>query len=751
MALTIERLIKDLTLTEKAALACGSDFWHTVAVDRLGIPAIMVSDGPHGLRTQMNTSDHVGLSGSVPATCFPTASAIASSWDPELFRTVGIALGVEARHWRVSVLLGPGVNIKRSPLCGRNFEYLSEDPLLAGVLGTAMVHGVQSTGTGTSVKHYAVNNQETDRLRVSAEVDDRTLREIYLPAFERIVTEADPWTLMAAYNKVNGTYATEHHWLLTEVLRDEWGFDGLVVSDWGASHDRMAGVRAGMDLEMPPNLRVSPAALVSAVESGELDVADLDARVRAVLHLVDRAMPALAEDAPEVDYDAHHELARLAAARSAVLLKNAAVDAATGPLLPLAAEPGRVAVIGEFARTPRFQGAGSSQVNPTRVDAALDELTALYGPQVRFAAGYLIGENPGSDHRALVAEAVAEAEQAQTVIMFLGLPPADESEGFDRTHLELPPVQLELLDAVRQVNSHIVVILVNGSVVDVASWDHQAAAIVECWLAGQAAGGAIADVVSGRVNPSGRLAETVPVRLQDNSSYLNFPGEDGFVRYGERVFVGYRGYDTLDQPVAYPFGFGLSYTSFAIADGNVEVTGAAADGTLQATVTATVTNTGQRRGAEVVQVYVGDVQSSVARPVRELKGFARVELDPGESRRVPVPLDQRAFSFWSTRLGRWAVEAGTFEIAIGHHSRDLPLTEVVTIEAPTLAGPLTADSTLQEWLDDPDARKRLTARVPAGTGSGALADPELVKVIGSMPMRTLAAFPGFDYLDDPHD
>jgi beta-glucosidase len=422
--------VSELTLEEKASLCLGSDFWHTAPADRLGIRAIMVSDGPHGLRAQLEQGDHVGLLASAPATCFPTASALASSWDPELFRTIGEALGREAKKLGVSVVLGPGINMKRSPLCGRNFEYVSEDPWLAGELATAMVEGTQSEGVGTSVKHYAANNQEDDRLRVSAEVDERSLREMYLPAFERVVKQAQPWTIMCAYNKLNGTYCSEHHWLLTEVLREEWGFEGLVVSDWGAVHDRVAALRGGLDLEMPPNLGVSDAAIVEAVRDGSLDESVLDEAVGRVLRLVDRSQPALAEGA-EFNLDDHHSLARRAAHESAVLLKN------DGRVLPLQPQEGStVAVIGEFARTPRFQGAGSSQVNPTKVDVALDELQSALGgrAEVRFAAGFGIGttDNDGQ----LLREAVELAGEADHVLVFLGLPGEDESEGFDRTHID---------------------------------------------------------------------------------------------------------------------------------------------------------------------------------------------------------------------------------------------------------------------------------------------------------------------------
>ena len=723
--------LSELTLEEKASLCLGSDFWHTAPVERLGIPQIMVSDGPHGLRAQLEEADHVGIGGSAPATCFPTASALGSSWNPELFRAVGEALGREAKKLGVSVVLGPGINMKRSPLCGRNFEYISEDPWLAGELATAMVQGTQSQGIGTSLKHYAANNQEDDRLRVSAEVDDRTLREVYLPAFERVVKQSQPWTVMCAYNKINGTYCSEHYWLLTQVLREEWGFEGLVVSDWGAVHDRVAALRGGLDLEMPPNVGVSDAAIVAAVGDGSLYESILDDSVSRVLQLVDRSQPALAARG-EFDFDEHHALARRAAHESAVLLKNA------GNVLPLQPASGStVAVIGEFARTPRYQGAGSSQVNPTRIDVPLDELqSALAGQaEVRFAAGFGIGTTDNDEE--LMQEAVELASEADHVLVFLGLPGEDESEGFDRTHIDLPANQLVLLHALAEVHDRLIVILANGGVVRVSTWEDKVAAILECWLSGQAAGGAAVDLLLGVANPSGKLAETIPVRLQDNSSYLNFPGEEGVVRYGEGIFIGYRAYDKLIQHVSYPFGFGLSYTTFRIDDVNVSVTGSVAGGDLAATVTASVTNTGQRAGAEVVQVYVGDVEASVARPLRELKGFVKIHLEPGETRQVSFDLDERAFAFWSRRLQQWVVESGEFLIAVGSSSRDLVATEAITIDAPRLSLPLGPDSTLHEWLDDDRGRELLTKR-----DIRLLQDPELIKVIGTMPMHTLAAFQG---------
>jgi beta-glucosidase len=728
--LDIDSLLSELTLPEKASLTSGSSFWYTAPIERLGIPRIMVSDGPHGLRAQPGDADHLGLGGSLPATCFPTASAIASAWNPALLRRIGEALAQEARAANLSVILGPGINMKRSPLCGRNFEYFSEDPFLAGELAVGIVDGIQSRGVGTSVKHYAANNQETDRLRVDTQVDERTLREIYLPAFERVVTASQPWTVMASYNKVNGQSVSENPWLLTTVLREELGFEGLVVSDWGAVYHRVPALLAGLDLEMPPALGRSPEQIIAAVEAGEVSLTVLDARVRTVLELVSKGMGVLELD-ESFDIDAHHALARAAAAESVVLLKNE--DA----ILPLGSDA-TIAVVGEFARTPRYQGAGSSQVVPTRLDTLLTELEVGYGT-VPFAAGYDL--DGSGDAQTLLAEAERVATAADTVVMVIGLPGADESEGFDRTHLNLPANQLAALKAVAAANPNVVVVLVNGSTVVLGEVTPYARGLVEAWLGGQAAGGAIADVLTGAVNPSGRLAETIPHRLQDNSSYLNFPGDSQIVRYGEGLFIGYRGYDKTEQEVAYPFGFGLSYTTFALSDLTVTLDGSVVDDTLAATVSVTVTNTGAVEGAEVVQVYVADAASTVARPVRELKGFTKVSLAAGESRRVSIALDQRAFSFWSVRHGRWAVERGDFTIGVGSSSRNLPLSQTVTVEAPTLSEPLTRDSTLQEWVSDPIGRELIQGAVAQGQPAAVLA-AEIIDVIGTMPMSTLANFGG---------
>ena len=737
--MTIEdpELLEQLTLEEKASLIIGADFWHTASVERLGIAGIMVADGPHGLRKQPDEADHAGLGGSVPATCFPTASGLATSWDRALLARVGGALAEEALDQGVSVILGPGVNMKRSPLCGRNFEYLAEDPYLAGELALSLVRAIQGSGVGTSLKHYAANNQEEDRLRVSAEVDERTLREIYLPAFERVVIGGQPWTVMCAYNKLNGTYASEHHWLLTEVLREEWGYDGLVVSDWGAVHDRVAAVRAGLDLEMPPALGRSDAAVVEAVKSGTLTQEDLDRSVARVLKLSKRAVNAHTVGRQEVSYAQHHRLAREVGAQSAVLLKN------ERGVLPLDLAPGAtVAVIGAFATTPRYQGAGSSQVNPTSVDVPLDELRAALPNEVelRFASGFTLGEDVEED-AVLKEEAIVTAAGADVVLLFVGLPAAAESEGFDRTSLELPGNQVSLIEAVAGVSESTVAVLANGSVVTVSDWEHHVDAVLECWLGGQAAGGAVADLLTGAVNPSGKLAETIPKRLEDNPSFLNFPGDSQVVRYGEGLFIGYRGYDAMSHDVSHSFGFGLSYTTFELGHPDVSVSGSVAGDDLAVTVAVTVTNTGERAGAEVVQLYVADPECSVVRPARELKAFEKVTLEPGESGEVRLHLDQRSFAYWSVKLSRWVVEAGAFELCIGTSSRDLPHRSVIDIEAPSIATPVDRDSTLHEWMADERGRDVLERAIAEQPFGGALlTDPATIQVVGTMPMSTLANF-----------
>ncbi|GAA4736340.1 glycoside hydrolase family 3 C-terminal domain-containing protein [Modestobacter marinus] len=715
-----------LPLEQKAALLSGQDFWSTPPVEAAGLPSVVLTDGPHGVRRQVGDLDQIGLLESVPATCFPPAVAVGSSWDPEVAERIGAAIGVEARAIGVPVVLGPGVNIKRSPLCGRNFEYYSEDPLLAGVLGAAHVRGQQDAGVGASVKHFAANNQETQRMQVSADVDERTLREIYLPAFERVVTEAQPATVMCAYNKVNGVYASQNRWLLTEVLREEWGFAGAVVSDWGAVDDRVAALEAGLDLQMPGDHGAGNALVVDAVRTGRLDEAVVDrsvARVAALAGYVTE--PAHAADVAAFDADAHHALARELAAGCAVLLKN------DGGALPLAAGQ-RVAVVGEFARTPRFQGGGSSHVNATRVDDALTALTAAH-PGVAFAAGFTL--DGSGDVAALRDEAVELARDADVTVVFAGLAESDESEGFDRTHLDLPAAQVQLIRAVAAVAPRTVVVLSSGSVVSLEGWHDDVDAVLAGFLLGQAGGSALADLLTGAADPSGRLAETIPLRLQDTPSWLNFPGEQGHVRYGEGVMVGYRHHVTTGTPVRYPFGHGLSYTTFETSDLQVTATGADS-----AEVAVTVTNTGGRTGRHVVQVYVATSAGPVRRPARELRAFGKVSLAPGESRTVTFALDRRAFAYWDVRESGWVVAPGEHTVQVGRSAADVVAEASLTLAGDEIVPELTLQSSVAEWFEHPVAGPQLLEGFLATMPEGAAEmHAGMLQMIGSMPMRRFAA------------
>jgi len=737
----------ELTVAEQAALTSGTDAWHTTQVESAGLPAITVTDGPHGVRLQADPRDM--LRGQ-PATCFPPAVASASTWDPALLRRMGEALGDECRAMDVAVLLGPGINLKRSPLGGRNFEYFAEDPLLAGVLATEWVNGLQSRNVGASVKHFAVNNQETDRLRVSADVDERTLREMYLRAFHRVITRARPWTVMCAYNKINGVYASEHHWLLTQVLRDEWGYEGVVVSDWGAVADRVAAVAAGLDLTMPGPDPAGDQALVDAIADGRLDPALLARNAGRVSALVGAAQARTPGDYDEAE---HHALAREIAARAIVLLKNDALPGSEQGILPLDPDAARsIAVIGEFARTPRYQGGGSSQITPTRLDDALTEITATAQGTVLFAPGYLTdataaqesaaqdGETEAEADRDLLAEAVALAAASDVALVFAGS--MHETEGADRESIDLPAAHRELIEQVAAVNPRTVVILSNGAVLSTSGWDAAVPALIEGWLLGQAGGSAIADVLFGRVNPSGRLAETIPLKLQDHPSYLNFPGENGHVRYGEGLHVGYRGFDAREQPVAYPFGFGLSYTTFEHGQPAATATDAGIE------VRVPVTNTGRRGGREVVQVYVSLPGSAVRRAPRELKAFASVPVAAGETAEVTLLIERDDLAYWDTRLGRWVVEGGEYHCAVGASSRDLRGTAVAEVKGDDARAPLTADSTFGEWLADPRGAQVL-GQAFAGAAHGAdgpmaafLSDPTLLLFLSAIPLGRMAAFPG---------
>ena len=727
---TASEAVEALTLEQKAALTSGEDFWTTKAVP--GVPSIMLTDGPHGVRKQAGASDHLGITDSVPATCFPPAVTLGSTFDPDLLARVGRALGEEARAEGVGVLLGPGINIKRSPLCGRNFEYLSEDPLVSGILGSALVRGLQSQGVGASLKHFAANNQEADRMRVSADIDERPLREIYLRGFQRVVQREQPWTVMCSYNRLNGVHTSQDPWLLTTVLRDEWGFEGLVVSDWGAVVDRVEALKAGLDLQMPATGGKSDAEVVAAVNAGDLDESFVDASARRAVELVEKAV-AGASDEP-YDRDAHHALAREAASAGIVLLKNEGV-------LPLAADAS-VALIGELARTPRYQGAGSSLINPTRLDNALDGIAGVTGSAVPFAAGY---DADGSGSPELVAEAVAAASAAETVVLFLGVPAAQESEGFDRDDIELPATQLELLDAVLAANPRAVVVLSNGGVVRLSGFADRVPTIVEGWLLGQAGGSAIAEVLYGVVNPSGRLTETIPLRLEDSPAFLDFGGEHGHARYGEGIFVGYRWYDARDIAVSFPFGHGLSYTTFEYADAAAQVTPAGVSLRL------TVTNSGHRAGAEVVQAYVSVPGSALSRAPRALAGFTKVFLEPGESRAVEIEVDRSDLAYWETRTHGWVVEGGDYVFDVGASSRDIRGSVTVAIDGDAVAVPLTRESTIGEVIAHPVAGPIVMQAMSNSPTAGLVNDPSMFKMMASFPIGRLANFPGMPIDDEQVD
>ncbi|NEG55882.1 exo-alpha-(1-_6)-L-arabinopyranosidase [Bifidobacterium platyrrhinorum] len=721
--------VKDLTLEEKASLTSGGDAWHLQGVGAKGIPGYMITDGPHGLRKSLAASTgETDLDNSVPATCFPPAAGLASSWNPELVHRVGEAMGEECIQEKVAVILGPGVNIKRNPLGGRCFEYWSEDPYLAGHEAVGIVEGVQSKGVGTSLKHFAANNQETDRLRVDARISRRALREIYLPAFEHIVKTAQPWTIMCSYNRINGVHSAQNRWLLTDVLRDEWGFEGIVMSDWGADHDRVASLNAGLNLEMPPSYTDDQ--IVYAARDGRIDPAQLDRMAQGMIDLTNKARAAMSVDGYRFDVDAHDEVAHQAAVESMVLLKNE--DA----ILPLKKDA-KIAVIGEFARTPRYQGGGSSHITPTKMTSFLDTL-AERGIKADFAPGFTLDLEPADS--ALELEAVETARGADVALLFLGLPEAAESEGFDRETLDMPAKQIELLAKVAAVNPNVAVVLSNGSVVSVAPWAGNAKGILESWLLGQAGGPALADVIFGEASPSGKLAQSIPLDINDDPSMLNWPGEEGHVDYGEGVFVGYRYYDTYGKAVDYPFGYGLSYASFEISDVHAEKTGANT-----ASVTATVANVSDVDGAETVQVYVAPGESDVARPVHELKGFVKVSLKAGESKTVTIDLDERAFAYWSEKYGDWHVEAGEYGIEVGTSSRDIAATATVGLEGDGKSLPLDEWSTYGEWETDPVGSGIVeAAAAAAGTnGMPTLPDNAMMRMfLKTMPINSLPTLLG---------
>jgi beta-glucosidase len=718
---------EDLTLDEQASLTSGEDLWHLQSISSHDIPGYMITDGPHGLRKAADSP--TDTNNAVPATCFPPAAGMSSSWDPLLTEKVGQALAEECIQEKVAVILGPGVNIKRNPLGGRSFEFWSEDPLVAGAQAAGLVKGVQSKGIGTSLKHFAVNNQETDRLRINARVSERALREIYFPAFEYVVKHAHPWTVMCAYNKLNGIYTSQNSWLLTDVLRKEWGFNGVVMSDWGACHDHVAAIAAGLNLEMPPSH--TDKEVVDAVRNEKIKPETLKVRAQELLNLVEKARPAMEIKDYSYDVDAHHDLARQAAQESIVLLKN------EGSILPLS-EKDHIAVIGEFARTPRYQGGGSSHVRPTKMVSFLDALNER-GIKVRFAPGFTLDR--AEQDSTLTDEALDAAIHSDEVIVFLGLPEAEESEGHDRTTVDIPTKQIEVLHKVTAANKRVVVVLSNGSAVSVSPWDDDAAALLEGWLLGQASGQATADVIFGDVCPSGKLAQTIPLRLEDDPSFCNFPGGEGTVDYGEGVFVGYRYYDTVNRNVAYPFGYGLSYTTFNIYNLTVKKTSACS-----ATVTVTISNTGSRRGAEVVQVYIAPKNAPVSRPLHELKAFKRVELEPGESKIVTFELKNRAFAYWSEQLKDWHISKGDYEIQVGSSSHELPCTQVISLDGDDKHLPLDEFSLYEEWQRDPIGAP-IIQKVEQNASEHIkklLANPAVQEFIPPFPLTMLAAFIGED-------
>lgn len=664
-------LVAQMTLEEKASLCSGADFWHLKAIDRLGLPSVMVTDGPHGLRKQAQGADHLGISDSVPSTCFPAACCSACSFDRALLDEVGRAIGEECRQEDVAVVLGPGVNMKRSPLCGRNFEYFSEDPLLAGELAAAFINGVQSQNVGTSLKHFAANNQEKLRMTVEAVVDERALREIYLTAFELAVKKARPWTVMCSYNRLWGEYASESRALLTDLLRDEWGFGGLVVSDWGAVNDRVRGVHAGLDLEMPAATRANDRAVAEAVRSGELSPEDLDLTARRVTELI---LKSEAREPTTYDAAAHHALARRAAAESAVLLKN------EGGLLPL--RPGQsLAVIGVMADKPRYQGAGSSRINPHKVDSALDELGAA-GFQFTYAEGYDLAS--GDPDEARIQAACAAAKGKDAAVIFAGLPDRYESEGFDRPSLAMPESHLRLIERVAAVNPNTVVVLQTGGVVE-CPWAGAVKAVLLQYLGGEASCGATVDLLTGKTCPSGKLAESWCEKLGDDPASQWFPGWPRSVEYRESVFVGYRYYDTAGKAVRWPFGHGLSYTTFEYSDLTLDRAAMTDAETL--TVSLNVTNTGSRAGSETVELYVAPPAGGVSRPGQELRGFEKVALHPGETKTVTFALTRRAFAYYNAAARDWAVESGAYEIRAAASSRDIRLRAAVDVTAQTRVQP----------------------------------------------------------------
>lgn len=686
----IKELVSKMTLEEKASLCSGEDFWHTKTVERLGVPNIMVADGPHGLRKQNLDADHLGVNESIKAVCFPTGSGVAASFNRELIKFMGSTMGNESQAENVSVILGPSVNIKRSPLCGRNFEYLSEDPLVATEMSGALIDGIQSKNVGVSVKHFLANSQELRRMSYSADIDERTLNEIYLAAFEGAIKDHKPWTVMCSYNRVNGTYVNQDYHLITELLRDKWGFDGFVFSDWGGVDDRVADLKAGLDLEMPSSNGMRDKLIVSAVRNGSLEESVLDQAVERILKIVYRYLENRDENAV-FDLEKDHEISRKIAEETVVLLKNDGI-------LPLKKEV-KVAFIGKYAANPRYQGGGSSHINSAKVTSAWD--LAKDTGNVVYALGFEDKEDVLDE--ALVEEAVKVAKEAEVAVIFAGLPDAFESEGFDRTHMRMPNCQNELIRRVVTVQPNTIVVLHNGSPVEMP-WVNDVKGIVEAYLGGEAVGGAVYDILYGNVNPSAKLAETFPIKLEDNPSYLFYFGEKNTVEYREGIFVGYRYYDKKKMDVLFPFGHGLSYTTFAYS--NLTLSKERIKDTDLLTVSVDVTNTGAVAGKEVVQLYVADKESTVIRPEKELREFAKVDIIPGETKTVTFTLGKRAFAYYNTQIHDWHVETGEFDILIGQSSRNIVASKTVFVES-TVKLPVhyTVNSVVMDIMEDEEAMK----------------------------------------------
>ena len=730
----LKKIVSEMTLEEKAGMCSGLDFWHLKEVEHLGIPKVMVSDGPHGLRKQDEKGDHLGINDSIKAVCFPPAVLSACSFDRGLMEEMGKAIGREAQANDVSVVLGPAVNIKRSPLCGRNFEYYSEDPYLAGEIAATFVKGVQSQHVGTSIKHFAANNQEYRRMSSSSEVDERTLREIYFPAFETAVKKAQPCTFMCSYNQINGTFASENKWLLTDVLRGEWGFKGYVMSDWGAVNDRVKGLEAGLELEMPASGGDNDAMIVKAVKDGALEEKILDQAVERILRIIfeyaDHRKP------QEFTMEKDHEEAQHIAEESMVLLKN------ENHILPLKTSE-KAAFIGGFARNPRFQGGGSSHINCFKTTNVLDSVPC--DAQVVYAEGFPADRD--FYDKALADEAVKAAAEADKAVIFAGLPESFESEGYDRSHMRLPECQNRLITEILKVQPNTVIVLHNGSPVEMP-WLGEIKGLLETYLGGQAGGAAAANILYGKINPSGKLAETMPLKLSDNPSYLNFGGGEK-VEYREGIFVGYRYYDTKEMDVAFPFGYGLSYTTFAYSNLKLSMENPTEKDTVM--VSADVTNTGKSAGKEVVQLYIRDLTGSAIRPEKELKGFEKVFLEPGETKTVTMELNKRSFAWYNTELHDWFAASGDYEILVGASSRDIRLTETLHLNSSQrLPMHVHMNTTLGDLLRNPEtaeAAKKLIQKYLSGeagseAASEAVSEEMTMAMTDSMPLRALMGFAG---------